>query len=477
MNKPTLIAVAVFGVLLLAFVATREKQVAVGVQKFEVPAFKADQLTAVEISGANTARLVKDGATWTVADPAKPDAKFSADESQVNGLLSALAEFKAADFVSEKSEKHAEFEVDSAKGVTVKATAGAQTLEFVLGKASKSGGTYVRKPGANAVFSTNSGLPYQVKRNVSAWRNKTITTLPSAELAKLSVTQADGATYALKAGEGTWALESAAPAGFRFDASVGQRLASQLSSLTAQDFIEGETVDFSKGVTVSLAQKDGKTQAISVGEKRPDGNVPLRVEGNPQLYLIASWQAEQLTRRLEDLRDTSLLDFDPDQVNRVTITAAGKKTVVAKEGDAWKLVEPKVAPAGVTFDATQVVVQLRRWRGIRASRVAADVTAAKAGLNAPGTTLEVVATGGKIQKLKFGGDAGANETYLSGALDELVYVAPTAERSTFAKGVELFAPPPPPPDFGQMGQMKGLEQLPPDVRMKLMEQLRQQQRN
>jgi hypothetical protein len=292
MNKPTLIAVAVFGALLLAFVATREKQVAVGVQKFEVPALKADQITSVEISGANTARLVKDGATWTVADPAKPDAKFSADEGQVNGVLSALAEFKAADFVSEKSEKHAEFEVDSAKGVTVKATAGAQTLEFVLGKASKSGGTYVRKPGANAVFSTSSGLPYQVKRNVSAWRNKTITTLPSAELAKLSVTQADGATYALKAGEaGAWALETPAPAGFRFDASAGQRIASQLSSLTAQDFLEGETVDFSKGVTVSLVQKDGKTQALSLGEKRPDGNVPLRVEGNPQLYVIASWQA------------------------------------------------------------------------------------------------------------------------------------------------------------------------------------------
>jgi hypothetical protein len=161
-------------------------------------------------------------------------------------------------------------------------------------------------------------------------------------------------------------------------------------------------------------------------------------------------------------------------VNRVTITVAGKKTVVAKEGDAWKLTEPKAAPPGVTFDASQVAVQLRRWRGIRASKVAVDVTVAKAGLNAPGTTLEISAAGGKTQKLKFGGDAAANETYLSGALDDLVYVAPVAERSTFAKGVELFAPPPPPPDFGQM---KGLEQLPPDVRMKLMEQLRQQQRN
>jgi hypothetical protein len=45
------------------------------------------------------------------------------------------------------------------------------------------------------------------------------------------------------------------------------------------------------------------------------------------------------------------------------------------------------------------------------------------------------------------------------------------EKTQWSSGPELFKKPPPPPDFGQMN---GLDQLPPDVRAKLLEQLRQQ---
>jgi hypothetical protein len=470
MNRPTLIAIGVFAALLIAFVATREKSVSVGVQKLEVPALAVDSITRIEVKGANAALLEKSANGWTVADPAKAEVKYAADDAQVQTALTAVAEFKAADFVSDKADKQGEFEVDSTKGTTVKVTGGPKTLEIVLGKASKSGGTYVRKEGANAVFSTNSPLSYQMKRNVTAWRKKSIVTAPVADITGLTVTRADGSGYALKTVEGGgWALASAAPKGFRFDAQAASRVVNQLASLLAQDFTT-DAVDFSKATTFAVALKDGKNASVKLAsDKRPDGTVPLMVEGDSQVYLLASWTAEQLDKKLDDLRDLSLLAFEPDKVTKVSIVAGAKKTVVAKDASGWKLVEPKTPPPD--FDSNQVTNQVMRLKSLRATKLATDTT--KAGLAAPSATIEVVADG-KTSRVVFGADAPNSEVFVKGTVDDLVYLIASGEKTAWLQGAELFKKPPPPPDFNHM---QGLEQLPPDVRQKLMQQLRQQQRN
>lgn len=172
MNKPTLAAIGAFVVLLLAFFATREKAVSVGVKKFDVPAISTAAIDSVTVTGANAAKLERGANGWTVADPAKADVKFPADDAQVQAVLSALAEFKAPDFVNDKADKHAEYEVTNDKGTTVAVSGGGKSFTVILGKASKSGGTYVRKADGDAVFVTQSAATWQVKRNVTAWRKR-----------------------------------------------------------------------------------------------------------------------------------------------------------------------------------------------------------------------------------------------------------------------------------------------------------------
>lgn len=467
MNKPTLAALAAFAVLLIAFVATREKEVSVGVQKLEVPSLPASGIEAITITGANAAKLERGPNGWTVADPAKADMKFPADDAQVQTLLTAISEFKAPDFVTDKTEKHAELEVTSEKGTTVVATAPGKTLSLVFGKGSKNGGTYVRKADATAVFSTPSQMSWQVKRNVTAWRKKTITTAPADQVAQLSVTRADGASFTLSSQEGSWALTSPTLTGFRFDKDAAQRFAAQLSTLSAQDFLSAPA-DYGKATTIVMTLKDGKTLTLKA-LKRDDSTWALQVSGDAQEYVLPSWIADQLDKKVEDLRDLRLVDFDVAKATRLTITAGGKKTVAAKEGETWKLLEPKTAPAGVEFDGNQVVAQLNRLKGARAAKVA-EVPVAKAGLSSPGTLIEVLVDG-KPVRLAFGGDVSAGEVYAKGSIDELVYVIAGSEKQSWATGAQLFNKPPPPPDFGQM---QGLEQLPPEIRQKLMEQLRQQ---
>src|SRR5713226_529193 len=166
MKRATIIVVGVFVLLLVVFLATREREVSVGVRKLELPQIEKDKVIALEISGAKSASLKKEGAGWTVADPAKPEQKHPADEAQVNSVLDALKELKAQDLISEKAERQAEYETDETKGLKVKIISqGAPPLDLVIGKSAKAGGVYLRKASENATYVAQGRFQWLVRKD------------------------------------------------------------------------------------------------------------------------------------------------------------------------------------------------------------------------------------------------------------------------------------------------------------------------
>ncbi|MBL8949479.1 MAG: DUF4340 domain-containing protein [Myxococcaceae bacterium] len=464
MKKTTLLALALFGALLAVVMLTREDEtnLNVGVPKLTVPALNGDP-TVVEVSGANAAKLTSENGLWKVNG-------FAADEAQVKSFTDALKDFKAQDFVTEKAERHAELEVDDVKGtkVTVSTAAGPRWT-LVFGKAGKSGGTYVRDAKSNAVFTTNSPVAYQLKRKANDWRKKMITTALMADVTKVTVTQPSGVLTLVRKDDG-WKLEPPPPADFRFDAEAPTRLLGAATMLQAQDFGDslGEQV-----ATLDLELKDGKKLQLKLGAKRPEGTTPLQVEGDPQVYLLAQFTADQLLKTTEDMRDTTLLAFDPAKVKTFTITAAGKTIALQKEGEGWKVTEPKKLPDGYEVDVATVSAALNRLKLMKASQLAPDgVTDAAAGLTKPTAVVEVQLEGGAKQAMRFGGDTPAKDRhYVKGTADNRLYVIGTAQRASYEGGLDMFKKRPPP----DMSQMRGLEQLPPEVRRQLEAQLKMQQ--
>src|SRR5215831_2308520 len=133
MKKGTLILIGVFAVLLAIVLATRERQVSVGVRKLELPPIDKEKVIAIEVGGPKPVTLKKEGADWTVADAAKPDQKHPADQQQINSTLDAYKEIKVQALLSEKAEKQAEYELDDAKAMRIKIVSqGAPTVELVL---------------------------------------------------------------------------------------------------------------------------------------------------------------------------------------------------------------------------------------------------------------------------------------------------------------------------------------------------------
>ena len=413
-------------------------------------------------------------------DPGKPDKKHQADETQLKSIVSGLVGLKADAFITDKTERHAELEVDSTKGLGVKiVTKGQPPLEIFIGKSAKSGGAYVREAKSNSVFATTSSVVYQLKKNANGFRKKNIDVASVADMTGLSISHPDVSTLQLKKGDDdAWQLISPAPKGFRFDGAVAQRIASQVASLSAQDFAENETIDVKQAVAIAVDSKEGKRVLLTLGPKRSDNTYLLQREGDAQIYVVGQWQAEQLMKKLEDFRNMSLFDFDIEKASKLSIDVGGKKTVVSKGESAWNLVTPKVMPAGSEFDSNQVVRQLSRLKALRAQKIAPGVGIAKAGISKPSGTVEIELADKTKQILRLGlTETGATTStagvYVQGAMDDLLYVLASHEKSQFEAGVQLFNKPPPPP--ANLDHMQGLDQLPPDVRRQLEAQIRQQQ--
>ncbi len=460
MKKSTLIVLGVFVALALTWGVTREPQVSAGVRKLSTTPINADAVVAIEVGPVSLQAL--DGG-WTVT---AGGATWQADSNQAQQLARELATLSAPDFITERTERHAELEVDAAKGVAVKArSATALVRDLVVGKASKAGGVYVRQASSNEVFDARGGLGYQVRRSVSDWRDKRIPVVVSPdEVMRVQVSPAVGTGFTLLKGD-AWALEGATPAGFRFDLDAATRLVSQLSSLSAQDFVEA---DEPTPATLTVGLKSGGTRVLHVGPKRTDGTYALRVDGEKQTWLLPGYVGQSLAADLEGLRDTRLLHFDPKEVQELALLGGKSRAAARRDGTGWKLVEPKSPPAGLQFDSQQVDAQLARLGAMRGAKVV-DVPAAKAGLG--GAKVELTLTGGKKVLLRVGAKTG-EDVYVVGS-DPLVFTLPSAQLTWLEGGVELFKQPSLPPQG--LNGTQGLDQLPPEVRAQLEAQLRQRQ--
>lgn len=519
-NNTPLIVGAVFVVLGGLWFATRDSAPKVGVKTLEVASIKKDDVDSVTITipgkekapegapaegpvasarePAQNVVIERDGQGFSVKDAQKADKRFAAEEAQVVGLLDAIAEFVPGDRIANDKAKLKDFEIDDEQAlrVIVKAKGGAG-LDLLFGRAAKSGGTTVRAAGSSDVFVAKGRLGALAKKDLSQWRKKGIVNKKADEIEAVTIARADGTVLELQAQtqevpapegapEGTapttkttWSLTQPAtlPPGFRLDPQSLSRVAASLATLRAADFADDQTAADAgltgPHTTLSAKVKGGGTVVVHLGGVDDKKRLYVRVDGDPQLYLVPEYTAKNLDKGLDDFRELTLFTAALDDVVGATLSGGGTKIVVKKDGD-WKLVEPKTAPAELDVGQIQAVVQgLLRLRGAKVLSGESDKT-----VGVGGPTLTLALKGGGTQVVKMGApvDAAAptgDVKALGG--DGLVYAVARFTKGRYDKPVELFKKPAPPPQgMGGMGGMNGLESLPPDVRKKLEASMKQQ---
>lgn len=508
MQKALLGAVAVFAVLLVAVLVARGGDEKVGIKELKLPSIAAADVVKVEVSGKHQAVLERSGDAWTVADPKDPAKKHAADATAVKGALDALSELKAGDYVSSRKEKATELEVDDDNGLRAKlTTARGEALDVVFGKTAKGGGSYARLGGGEDVFIVKGRLGAALKKDVAGWRKRQLVELKAEDVAQVTVKPATGPAWTIVAQappaaaadggvaaptKATWQLADAAlPPGFRVDEEALGRVPQSIATLRAADFAPDGTTDEAAGLAgphtvVEAVRKDGTKVVLRFGAEDDKKRVYTRAEGDPQLYLVGSYQAKQVGKALDELRDTTLLPpgTQADQVQRIVVKAGKDRVVVERKDGAFALVEPKTPPAGFVFDPAAAQSQASQIARLRAARLVAEKATPDMGLANAGPVVELTTTDGKTHAIKFGAaipeekaattDGGApppkagpaKEHYVQGTADGFVYAIGRFPKERYEKPLDLFKKVDR-PAAGPGGGMAGLENLPPEVRKKL----------
>ena len=168
------------------------------------------------------------------------------------------------------------------------------------------------------------------------------------QLARIEIRKEGEEPVVLEKGDdGKWKIT--APEELRADESTVDSLVSTLADLDSNRLIEENAADLAPfgldqpKLTVVARLKDGKELKLLVGDETPTGgNYFVRLDGDPRIFTLASWNKTSLEKSAWDLRDKRLLTFDSDKLTRVELTAKGDTIEIGKNArNEWQIVKPK----------------------------------------------------------------------------------------------------------------------------------------
>jgi hypothetical protein len=210
------------------------------------------------------------------------------------------------------------------------------------------------------------------------------------EIDAVALTASEGELVRLERSDEGWRITE--PVVFPADEIRADGLASSLAGLSSEAvFEEPEPLEeYGIGADPTLRFWIGDAEhALHVGDKTPvGGNTYVKTGAGAEVYAVKSYHASSLTRSLEELRDSKVLDFDRDAVDRIEARWPGGGVVLERGEEGWRLLEPleTLADADTVDDLLSDLNFLRTDGFIDEVPPDADV-----GLDAPAFEVEIVA--------------------------------------------------------------------------------------
>ncbi|HXG34169.1 MAG TPA: DUF4340 domain-containing protein [Bryobacteraceae bacterium] len=195
-----------------------------------------------------------------------------------------------------------------------------------------------------------------------------ILSIPEDQIQEIEVHKAGAEPVIVRKGaDGKWQMVS--PEALPLDQDAVSSMVSTLSSLEASRLVEEKASDWSTfglaspSVEIRVRKKDGKVQKLFIGDESPaSGAYFARLEGDPRVFTIASYNKTSLDKSPRDLRDKRLLTFDSEKLTRVELTAKNQTIEFGKNArNEWQIIRPRPMRA----DGGQVEELIRRLKDVR----------------------------------------------------------------------------------------------------------------
>lgn len=487
MKRSTLIVLGLFVLLLALALMLSKKPAQRGTRELDLSSIKAKELAAIEIQKAGEEKpveLAKKDGVWKLKDG------HLADPDAVDRAVKAISEISTDDFISRSASRQEKYGVSKEKGlkISLRRSSGSP-ISLMLGSSDK-GGAFIRREGEKEIFKLKRNISYLFPTESKRWLKLKLVDFKIEDLKGARIALAGVQAYELlpTEDEQVWKLadSSVLPEGFRFDGKAARALVQQAVSCRATEIVdeapEGVETGFGEAEDRITLNGDGASVSLHLGAMTEKNLVWARVDGRDRLFRIPEYQAKNLRKKLEDLRDMRLMKIDPEKLSDLRIQS-GKTSihlVRGEQGD-WSIDEKASRPPqDFNFDPAMVEGFISSLENLRAEKYFGAKAPAKTGFNHPLIRIELESAASPPIQLLVGREIkqkeGASLFYAQGNADDMIYGIPAFQKERLSRGWELFRKINRPPGGG-MGNIDPatLAKLPPEVRQQLLQQMRQRQ--
>ncbi len=172
----------------------------------------------------------------------------------------------------------------------------------------------------------------------------------SGTIQQIDLIMPDQHITAVRSGDKEWKIT--APRALDADSEELNRMASSAADISRESVLEANAPDLApfglKPAQVSLQfkTKDGREYKIRFGNNNPTGSSTYGVlEGKNEVFLVATYVAGNFKKKLEDLRNHSILGFEQAEAQSLDIHTSKGDLSLVKDGERWSVVGKAKWPA------------------------------------------------------------------------------------------------------------------------------------
>ncbi len=284
---------------------------------------------------------------WKITKPTPA----KADSPAVDSMVNQIVDLAVTDTADSSPGDLAPFGLAvPAVTVTVTTKDGKTLPAILVGKQTPVGSSiFIKVADKAAVVLVPSSFATEVNKHEDDLRSHALFSFKPEDARKIVITHGDQ-TLELRRTGNKWAITQ--PKAFGADDTAVSGFLTLLGNSTIHDFVDDKPADLSKyglatpALTIALSQADNQSaEVLRFGFKQPEANsnnVFARTGDSPTdpIYTVPSSLITTASKGFDDLRDKTVLHFDPSAVGRIAFqggpvdetierTSNGKWTVTA----------------------------------------------------------------------------------------------------------------------------------------------------
>jgi hypothetical protein len=284
--------------------------------------------------------------TWSILKPLKTDG----DQSSVDGLTETIANAQLSRTIEEKPDSLRPFGLDQ-PAVTVTVTTDDKGVRpaLLVGHVSPvSSGVYVKIANQPAVLMTSSDFLTAVSKKINDVRSHELMTFNMDDAQQIVLRSGVNQPIEIDRQGGQWRI--VAPGHYTADSDTVAQVLTALVDARINDFVTDAPTDLGQYglkspqiVVTVFSGKDKQEHALLIGLEEPRASkkaVYAKRGAEPSVYTVEDALVSKVNLGVFDLRDKTVMGFDPLQIGRLEVENHGKQFTLSHDtAGKWQVTE------------------------------------------------------------------------------------------------------------------------------------------